>query len=402
MVSLDSLFDSLLLDLIFDTGAEIDPEVLLEALGGQDVAAGRKILDPDMQDPMLEMQLSPSMPFRRRGERRLLIFDDSSGPLFEDPESGYVVQLDLRPEKERLLGICDSAPVRMGRISLPGGVADAVIAARSAVDLRAICLLPWVLDPTLDIDGKKRANRLTQPEFEAKIAAYEKRLEELTEAEILANLGSVKLERHGDFLVVDCLEADGTWDVRTSLEMKQAIAAIERFSLIPGAPSGGRKPPPSAAAPASKTAAKEAKPAPEVAEPAPSGPPLTYTELGNRLLLIFPAERFDLDVAAALGKRDFDAVVRRGELPGVVRDRIHENGAEFIAPLEFLSEVFIDGTPLSRPVFEQKATTVSAELRTLEVHCPRFGPVLLLDLGGRGRYISSLRSEPERLAQSVS
>jgi hypothetical protein len=29
------------------------------------------------------------------------------------------------------------------------------------------------------------------------------------------------------------------------------------------------------------------------------------------------------------------------------------------------------------------------------VHCPRFGPALLLDVSGRGRYITSERAAPE-------
>jgi hypothetical protein len=73
--------DSLVADLIFQADAEIDPEKLVEALGGRELAATRKILDPDLQDPRFEMELSPSMPFRRRGERRLMIIDDSVAPM---------------------------------------------------------------------------------------------------------------------------------------------------------------------------------------------------------------------------------------------------------------------------------------------------------------------------------
>ena len=72
---------------------------------------------------------------------------------------------------------------------------------------------------------------------------------------------------------------------------------------------------------------------------------------------MFPAERFDLDVAAALGKRDWDQVVRRSDnLTGAMRDKIQRDGASWIAPLEFLSEVFVDGKPLTKAEFEKTST----------------------------------------------
>lgn len=391
--------DSLVLDLIFQANAELDPESMLEALGGEEFATSRKILDPDMQDPRFEMELSPSMPFRRRGERRLMIIDDSVAPMREDPRADPVVPVDLRAEKARLIEICRVAPVRLGRMFALGSMADAVLVARDAVDLRGICLLPWVLDPRVDVDGRKRAGQLGQKEFEAKIMAYDKRLEELDEEAILADLGGATFVRDGDLLVVDVLEADGTWDLRRSLAMEQALAAVDKFSLIPGAPSAGgtKKPAPKAAAAKGSAAAKPAAPAPEptpAPAPAPAGPPLRTAEVGGKVLLIFPRERFDLDTAAAMGKRDYGSILHASdEIPGQLRDRMHEHGAHFVAPLEFLSEVFVDGVPVSRPFFDQHARQLDDGVRALDVHCPRFGPALLIDTPERGRFISSLRDE---------
>ena len=107
---------------------------------------------------------------------------------------------------------------------------------------------------------------------------------------------------------------------------------------------------------------------------------------------MFPAERFDLDVAAALGKRDWDQVVRRSDnLTGAMRDQIQREGAGWIAPLEFLSEVFVDGKPLSKAEFEKTATAADG-VRSLDVHFPRFGPVMLLEIAGKGRFVTSLDS----------
>src|SRR5262245_55237221 len=160
--------DSLVTDLIFKAQATIDQQALLEALGGEDEAAKKKLLDPDMLDPRAEMELSPSMPFRRRGERRLLVIDDSVAPLRKDPQQDVVVEKDMRPYKEALIAMAQKLPLRLGRLFALGSWGDAVIVARTARDLRGISLLPWALDPTVDVDGKRRASRLSQQEFEAK------------------------------------------------------------------------------------------------------------------------------------------------------------------------------------------------------------------------------------------
>ena len=393
--------DSLVIDLVFKAGAVFKPEDLLDALGGDDVVKDRKILDPDMQDPRFEMELSPSMPFRRQNERRLMIIDDSVAPMRKDPRTDAVVPIDLLPEKARLIAACQAVPVRLGRLSALGSWGDAVLVARDARDLRGVCLIPWALDPTVDVAGKRRATRLTQSEFEEKLIAFDKRLEELDEKEILASLGPVNFERRGDLLIVDVLENDGTWDLRRSMQMEAQLAAIDRFSLIPGAPAARRA---ETGKPAEKARPQPEKPKPAVAappeQPAPARgaglPPLRVADVGEQIVLIFPRERFDLDVAAALGKRDWDAVILpQDPLGGGARDRVFRNGAGFVAPLEFLSEVFLEGKPLSRGDLDQHARPLGEGARALEVHFPRFGPVTLIDVSGRGRFITSERSTPE-------
>lgn len=395
--------DSLVMDLIFEAGTSPQPQDLVDALGGEEVVGARKILDPDMQDPRFEMELSPSIPFRRRGERRLMIVDDANAPLREDPRADPVVNVDLREEKQRLVDVCKLGIIRFGRIFALGLWGDAVMIAKSARDLRGMALLSWVLDPAVDVEGKRRATRLTQAEFEEKVMAYDKRLDELDDEEILANLGPVNFARQDDLLIVDVLENDGTWDVRKSLALEDKLAALDRFSLIPGAKSTAGKPAePKASGKAAKKAAKKAKHkqraaeaavAETAAQPVPTGPPLTAAEVNGDMVLIFPRERFDLDIAAAMGKNDWDAVLGPQDLEGAQRDHVFRNGARFIAPLEFLSEVFVDGKPLSKPEFENTARQVGSA-RILEVHCPRFGPVILVELGDRGRFISSLTDQP--------
>ncbi len=388
--------DSLVTDLMFRGDAQLDQQQLIDALGGPEVAKQRKLLDPDMLDPRMEMELSPSIPFRRRNERRLMIIDDSA-PLRADPQEP-VVPVDLRPAKEALIAMCEALPIKLGRLFALGSWGDAVLVARSARDLRGVCLIAWALDPTTDIDGKRRANQLGRAEFEAKIMAYEKRLDELDEEDILANLPpDVAVERRGELIIVDVLGPDGSWDQRRSLELEASLAAIEQFSTFPGAPRPKLAPtPPPPPPPVAAPVAPAAEP------PAAAGPPLTTAEVGGAVVLMFPAERFDLDIAAALGKRDWDHVIKSGDkLSGAVRDRIHKDGAGWVAPLEFLSEVFIDGKPLSRPAFDAGARAVAGGVRAIDVHFPRFGPVVLLDVPGRGRFVSSVVGRDAEVAALV-
>ena len=406
--------DSLVTDLIFQASAAIDQKALIEGLGGQEALESKQLLDVDRLDPRAEMELSPSMPFRHRGERRLMMIDDQATTPREDPQNDPIVNVDLRPAKEALITMCQTLPIRLGRLFVLGSWGDAVLVARNARDLRGIALLPWALDSQVDVDGKRRATPLSQKEFETKILAYEKRLEELDEQQILAGLNGVSFERRGELLVVDVLEPDGTWDQRKSMMLEAQLAAVERFSMLPGAPSttpapaaGPRKPNGDAAKaaaatkPTAPTPAPVPVPVPVPVKEEPKGPPITAKDVDGAIVLVFPQERFDLDVAAALGKRDWDFVVRRSDnFSGQVRDRLQRDGANWIAPIEFLSEVFIDGKPLTKQEFERDAQTAEG-VKSLEVHFPRFGAVKLLEMADKRRFVTSLddASRAARLVQ---
>src|SRR5262245_42434145 len=269
--------DSLVTDLIFQSTAAIDQKALVEGLGGQAALEHKQLLDVDRLDPRAEMELSPSMPFRRRGERRLMLLDDQTITPRPDPQTDPWIKNDLRPAKAALIAMCQALPVRLGRLFALGSWGDAVLVARSVRDLRAICLLPWALDPQVDVDGKRRQTPLSQKEFEAKIMAYEKRLEELDDKQIIGSLTGATFARHGDLVVVDVLEADGTWDQRKSLALETQLAAVDRFSMIPGAPAQPRttdRPTKSMRPPTDGGATKAPPPKPE-----PKGPPLAATEV---------------------------------------------------------------------------------------------------------------------------
>src|SRR5258708_11673119 len=127
--------DSLVTDLIFQANAAIDQKTLIAGLGGETALESKQLLDVDRLDPRAEMELSPSMPFRHRGERRLMIIDDTTVTPRPDPAADPLIKTDLRPAKEMLIETCQKLPVRLGRLFVLGSWGDAVLVARSVRDL---------------------------------------------------------------------------------------------------------------------------------------------------------------------------------------------------------------------------------------------------------------------------
>ena len=95
--------DSIVTDLMFQSTAAIDQQTLIDGLGGEAALQTKQLLDVDRLDPRAEMELSPSMPFRRRGERRLMIIDDQATTPRTDPQNDPMIKVDLRPFKESLI-----------------------------------------------------------------------------------------------------------------------------------------------------------------------------------------------------------------------------------------------------------------------------------------------------------
>src|SRR5215813_2692419 len=108
--------DSLVTDLIFQASAAIDQKALIDGLGGADALEHKQLLDVDRLDPRAEMELSPSMPFRRRGERRLMLIDDQVITPRPDPQADPWIKSDLRSSKQALVDICHKLPIRLGRL----------------------------------------------------------------------------------------------------------------------------------------------------------------------------------------------------------------------------------------------------------------------------------------------
>jgi hypothetical protein len=390
--------DSLVFDLILPGTARPTPEQVVEALGGEDIAKTRAILDVDLDVPQIEAEISPTFLLRRRGDRRILVV--AEGPLRENPRSQPIVAKDLRPEKARLVKLVEATGARIGRLGAFGAWGDGVIVCRSARDLRAVLLLAWGLDPFIDLDGRKRGQQLSQREFEMKLAAFEKRLDELDDRVILGRVPPAALERVGpkdaELLVISLLsDKDGSWDIRKSYELEKRVGALDQFSRIPGARQAivaaaetDTAPPPPPEAKDVPAPAPLAEPPEPPEPPRPVGPPIQAVDVGKRVILIIPGERLDSDTVTALGKRALDILAPKDAVTSKQRDQIHQAGSGFIAPLEFLSEVFLEGKPLDKRRFEAEAQPAGEGIRALEAHLPRYGTVRVLERGGK-RWITS-------------
>ncbi len=414
--------DTPVIDLIFAEDALPTPEKLIAALGGEEAARELMVLDVDLDAPQYETEVSPTLMLRRRNDRRLLVVNESATPMRPNPRSEPIVPKDLRPERERLVRIMTDTGARVGRLQAFGSWGDAVVAVRQPVDLRAVMLLTWALDPNTDVSGRRRATPLSQREFEEKLAAFGPRLEELDDVAILERVPPAALELRDDgLIVVDVLsDRDGSWDVRKSFELEQRVAALELFALLPGArvqappvtsldgtpnakttqnlrtveaPGDGAVLTPVSAASAKTPPAPvpvAAVAAPEPPEPPkPAGPPIVATDVGERVLLYIPAERFDTETVSALARKSLDLLTGLDRVSSAQRDRIHHGAGGFVAPLAYLSEVFVEGKPLDKKRVETEARPGPEGTRLLEVHLPRFGPVLLLDGGPGKRWITS-------------
>ena len=374
----------LVLDIIFDAKSEIDSDSFVAAFGGEDLLKTYTIFDPDTQDPRLEMELSPSYPFRRQRERRLMIIDNDFGAL-KQKEDQLVVTKDLRDKKKQLLDLFKNLPLRFARLFSLGTWGDAVWISKDAADFRAISLLGWALDPNTDEDGKTRETPLNQREFEAKLQAYPKRIEELDEETILQNIGSATLTKDEDHIVIDVLDEKGHWNLEDSARLEESMAALTSFSMIPGAPQvqANRDEP--------KTPQTESVPtSDEDSDKKNDLDPITFKIIEGQMLLLIPDSVFDLAFAAKIGKKDWETVL--GHVPtlsGAQKDLVYKQGLDFLTPIEFFSEVMLDGTPLTKKAFQDMAVETKAGVKTMQVRFPRFGEVQLLQTPDQKKWITS-------------
>jgi hypothetical protein len=188
-------------------------------------------------------------------------------------------------------------------------------------------------------------------------------------------------------------DRDGSWDIRKSYELERRIGAAELFSRIPGArqsvvaereaeaeAEGDGTPAAAAAAPAT--------PEPEPEPPRPLGPPITGVEHEGRMILRIPADRLDSETVTALGRRALDALAPHDKVTRAERDRMEESRAGFVAPLAFLSEVFVEGKPLDRKRFGEEAVELRPGVRVFEAHLPRYGSVWVVEADGK-RWLTS-------------
>lgn len=124
------------------------------------------------------------------------------------------------------------------------------------------------------------------------------------------------------------------------------------------------------------------------AEPEPIGPPLEAIDLGGRVVLRVPAERWSLELVTKLGSKDLAAIKPHDKVSGQQKDLIAKNGAGFVAALPYFSEVFLEGKPIDKKRFEAESTEVQPGVRVLEAQLPRYGSALVI-VGPKGKFLTS-------------
>jgi hypothetical protein len=281
---------------------------------------------------------------------------------------------------------------------------DAVIVVRSLRDLRAIALLGWALDPTVDLEGRRRAAQLGQREFEMKLATFDKRLDELDDATILSRIPPASIETRGTkespiYVISSLSDRDGSWDIRKSYELERRVGAVDLFSRIPGAKRSIVEGAEEAKATAPVPAVKE-KEAPPPEPPKPAGPPITSVEHDGRVILRIPGDRLDSETVTALGRRAIDALGPGDKVGRKEREHMEQRGAGFVAPLAFLSEVFLEGKPLDKKRFVEGAVEVAPGVKAFEAHLPRFGAVWVLETEGK-RWVTSEIGKPDLVLRTL-
>jgi hypothetical protein len=123
---------------------------------------------------------------------------------------------------------------------------------------------------------------------------------------------------------------------------------------------------------------------------------LRFAEDDLGVVVTLPVELSETDVLRPYQISRVDGNAPDG-LPGAVRDRLQGRALDFAVPVEFLSEVFVDNQPLSRPKFEERAAARplgDAMVQTLEVHAPRLGVGTLVRLGGKNVFVSRRGDAP--------
>lgn len=107
-------------------------------------------------------------------------------------------------------------------------------------------------------------------------------------------------------------------------------------------------------------------------------------------IVICEAELGDTDILSSYAVRKVAGELPSGIQPSLV-DQLQGKRIDFAVRVEFLSEVFIDDKPLTKPSFEEAATTVEiagAAIKQLEVLAPRLGRGTLFRRDRDGVFVS--------------
>ena len=168
-------------------------------------------------------------------------------------------------------------------------------------------------------------------------------------------------------------------------------------AAAPGATAEASPPKPSAADDAkrrAREASEEASQRQAQAQALSNGLEVLMDDVGA--VVICDAELADHDLLSPYLIKKVTGELPPGFDPALI-DALLGKRVDFAVRVEFLSEVFIDDKPLSKPHFEAEATPLEAavpDLRALEVLAPRLGRGTFIRRGTDGLFVSRRPDAP--------
>lgn len=292
-------------------------------------------------DDEVEAQV-PRLAMMKPTDRRLILGQAAGQPLIE-------ASPDLRPFLQLLLGLVDRTGARIGTAGSWGEPGFFGAVAKDRNDLAWLALFGWLDANDVDLTfqtGIGASKQQKMPELEAKH-------KQIVAAKIESQIGGMPV---GPYFLLDLLGKLGGYGQEEYKDWLKKCFSAFRSVTAPPPPKKVEEPP---------------KEAPKVA--------IRAAELSGKPVLIIPKERFGLSVFEGIAKGRPEALHKIDQIPSRVQEEIARKRVHFLAQLPSLSELFIDGRPLTKDAAQKLQEPVSgSEHLTFIAHMPRFGRVRVI------------------------
>jgi hypothetical protein len=343
---------ALYFDLIFP--APPAPQALTQVLGRAAQMFGAVEVDEEIE------AMLPRLPMMKPTDRRLILGQVAGPSLIENsPELKTFLQL--------MLGLIDRTGARVGTVGAWGDPGFFGAASKDRNDLAALALLGWLDADEYDLNFGTTGPKATRDQKQAEFAA---KFKLIVDAKIEAQLGAMPV---GPYFLLDLLGKLGGYGQEEYNDwLKKCFVS---FKIV------------------------AAPPPPKAPEPPPEAPKnaIRSVEVAGKTYLIIPKERVSTSLLDDLVKGRLDSFHKIDALSGKVQELIARKQVPFLAQLEFLSELFLDGKPLNKSAAQSMMQPVSDGYSTFVAHMPRFGRVRVIGRDGAWWFYSDAEEDAKTL-----